>query len=64
MSGPISAARAHRKKNDVPLLLAVGMMRTRDKLESYRVLAAAFHLLGDRPWQACAGGRWRRAGGY
>ena len=28
------------------------MMRTRDKLESYRVLAAAFHLLGDRPWQA------------
>src|SRR5476649_2715202 len=46
------AARAQRKKNDVPLLLAVGMMRTRDKLESYRVLAAAFHLLGDRPWQA------------
>src|SRR5947208_4844401 len=48
---PYLAARAQRKKNDVPLLLAVGMMRTRDKLESYRVLAAAFRLLGDRPWQ-------------
>ena len=49
---PHLAARAHRKKNDVPLLLAVGMMRPRDKLESYRVLAQALHLLGDRPWQA------------
>ncbi len=28
------------------------MMRTRDKLESYRVLATALHLLGVRPWQA------------
>ena len=50
--GPYRAARAHRRPNDVPLLLAVGMMRTRDKLESYRVLAAAFHRLGERPWQA------------
>ncbi len=49
---PYRAARAGRPKNDVPLLLAVGMMRTRDKLESYRVLAKAFHLLGERPWQA------------
>jgi glycosyltransferase involved in cell wall biosynthesis len=49
---PYLAARADRRKNAVPLLLAVGMMRTRDKLESYRVLAAAFHLLGDRSWQA------------
>jgi glycosyltransferase involved in cell wall biosynthesis len=49
---PYLAARAKRKKNDVPQLLAVGMMRTRDKLESYRVLAKAFHGLGDRPWQA------------
>lgn len=49
---PYLAARAHRVRNDVPLLLAVGMMRTRDKLESYRVLAQAFHLLGGRPWQA------------
>ncbi len=50
--GPYLAARAHRRKNDVPLLLAVGMMRTRDKLESYRVLAQALPLLGERPWQA------------
>lgn len=49
---PYLAARAHRATNDVPLLLAVGMMRTRDKLESYRVLAQAFHLLGERAWQA------------
>ena len=49
---PYLGARAQRTKNDVPLLLAVGMMRTRDKLESYRVLAAAFHLLGERPWRA------------
>ncbi len=49
---PYLAARAQRKASDVPLLLAVGMMRTRDKLESYRVLAKAFHLLGERPWQA------------
>jgi len=49
---PYLAARAQRTKNDIPLLLAVGMMRTRDKLESYRVLAKAFHLLGDRAWQA------------
>jgi glycosyltransferase involved in cell wall biosynthesis len=49
---PYRAAGANRVENDVPLLLAVGMMRTRDKLESYRVLAKAFHLLGDRAWQA------------
>ena len=49
---PYLAVRARRTTNDVPLLLAVGMMRTRDKLESYRVLAKAFHLLGERPWQA------------
>jgi len=35
-----------------PRLLAVGMMRRRDKLESYRVLARALGLLGERPWQA------------
>ena len=49
---PYLAARIGRTPNAVPLLLAVGMMRTRDKLESYRVLSRAFHLLGDRPWQA------------
>jgi glycosyltransferase involved in cell wall biosynthesis len=51
-AGPYRAARTPRPPNEVPLLLAVGMMRTRDKLESYRVLAVAFHLLGGRPWQA------------
>lgn len=35
-----------------PLLLSVGMMRTRDKLESYRVLARAFALLKDKAWRA------------
>ncbi|MBS0546349.1 MAG: glycosyltransferase family 4 protein [Proteobacteria bacterium] len=49
---PYLATRARRAANDVPVLLAVGMMRTRDKLESYRVLAAAFHRLGDRKWRA------------
>ncbi len=35
-----------------PLLLSVGMMRARDKLDSYRVLARAFALLKDRAWRA------------
>ena len=35
-----------------PLLMSVGMMRTRDKLESYRVLAGAFARLADRSWRA------------
>jgi glycosyltransferase involved in cell wall biosynthesis len=38
--------------NDPPLLLSVGMMRTRDKLESYRVLAEALGLLKDKAWRA------------
>jgi glycosyltransferase involved in cell wall biosynthesis len=38
--------------NQVPVLLSVGMMRTRDKLDSYRVLAEALTHLGSRPWQA------------
>jgi glycosyltransferase involved in cell wall biosynthesis len=38
--------------NDPPTLLTVGMMRTRDKLASYRVLAEALARLGDRAWQA------------
>lgn len=41
-----------RPGNDPPLLMSVGMMRTRDKLESYRVLARAFMLLKDKPWRA------------
>jgi glycosyltransferase involved in cell wall biosynthesis len=36
----------------VPWLLTVGMMRARDKLESYRVLGAALPLLAGRPWAA------------
>jgi len=39
-------------RNDPPVLLSVGMMRERDKLDSYRVLAAALTLLKDRPWRA------------
>ncbi len=41
-----------RPSNDVPVLLTVGMMRQRDKLDSYRVLARALALLKDRPWRA------------
>jgi glycosyltransferase involved in cell wall biosynthesis len=47
---PFAAAR--RASNDPPLLLSVGMMRTRDKLESYRVLANALGRLKDKPWCA------------
>jgi glycosyltransferase involved in cell wall biosynthesis len=43
---------ASHARNDPPLLLSVGMMRTRDKLESYRVLAKAFSHLRDRRWKA------------
>jgi glycosyltransferase involved in cell wall biosynthesis len=35
----------------VPLLLAVAMMRSGDKLESYQVLGAALATLDDIPWQ-------------
>jgi glycosyltransferase involved in cell wall biosynthesis len=45
-------APAPRVANDQPLLLSVGMMRTRDKLESYRVLAEALGRLKDRAWSA------------
>lgn len=41
-----------RPANDVPVLLTVGMMRQRDKLDSYRVLARALAMLKDRPWRA------------
>lgn len=43
---------AERPANDAPLLLTVAMMRPRDKLDSYRVLADALARLRDRPWQA------------
>lgn len=51
-TAPFRVAAAHRTANDPPLLLAVGMMRSRDKLASYRVLGEALALLADRPWQA------------
>ena len=41
-----------RPARETPVLLAVGMMRTRDKLDSYRVLARALADLKDRSWQA------------
>lgn len=41
-----------RETGKSPLLLAVGMMRSRDKAESYRVLARALAKLGDRKWRA------------
>jgi glycosyltransferase involved in cell wall biosynthesis len=47
-----TAATARQPSNDPPLLLSVGMMRTRDKLASYRVLAQAFTLLRDKAWRA------------
>ena len=47
-----AAAHVRRPSNDPPLLLSVGMMRTRDKLASYRVLAEAFALLRGKAWQA------------
>jgi glycosyltransferase involved in cell wall biosynthesis len=47
-----SAAAPPRRANDIPVLLSVGMMRTRDKLASYRVLSQAFALLRHQPWKA------------
>src|SRR5262249_12122199 len=41
---------AGANRNDPPVLLTVGMMRARDKLDSYRVLAEALKRLQDRPW--------------
>src|SRR4029450_2776339 len=41
-----------RAINDPPLLLRGGMMRTRDKLDSYRVLADALGRLKDKSWRA------------
>jgi glycosyltransferase involved in cell wall biosynthesis len=51
-TAPFQAAAGMRPINDPPVLLSVGMMRRRDKLDSYRVLAKAFALLNDRRWQA------------
>jgi glycosyltransferase involved in cell wall biosynthesis len=52
-AAPFCSAAATRIPHDgPPLLMSVGMMRARDKLESYRVLAGAFEMLKDRPWRA------------
>ena len=56
---PFAASHA---RNDPPLLLSVGMMRTRDKLDSYRVLARAFAHLRDRTVEGGAGRRRPGAG--
>ena len=42
---------AHDLDPQEPLLLAVGMMRDGDKLDSYRLLGQAMALLQDEPWQ-------------
>jgi glycosyltransferase involved in cell wall biosynthesis len=44
--------RLPRVAHDPPVLLSVAMMRTRDKLDSYRVLADALARLKDKPWRA------------
>jgi glycosyltransferase involved in cell wall biosynthesis len=54
-TAPFRAAQRHvapENSKGPPLLLSVGMMRTRAKLASYRVLAEALALLKDRPWRA------------
>ena len=58
---PLRRAAAHRARHhrafdtrlpkDEPRLLAVGMMRRGDKLESYRVLARSLATIKDRPWR-------------
>ncbi len=57
---PFAAAVA--PSNDPPVLLSVGMMRTRDKLASYRVLAEALQRLADRRWRAVLVGDGRERG--
>lgn len=51
-TAPFRAVVSPRSPGKPPMLLSVGMMRPRDKLDSYRVLAAAFARLAGRPWQA------------
>lgn len=46
-----SAFRAEPAANDPHRLVTVAMMRAGDKLESYRMLAEALALLGERPWK-------------
>ena len=51
---------APQAPNDPPVLLSVGMMRTRDKLESYKVLARAFALLRHSSTPSATRGCWGR----
>ena len=44
-------AEAYDLDPQAAILLAVGMMRPGDKLESYRVIGEALSNLGDEPWQ-------------
>jgi glycosyltransferase involved in cell wall biosynthesis len=46
-----SVFRAEPATNDPHRLVTIAMMRAGDKLESYRMLAEALALLGDRPWK-------------
>lgn len=43
--------RASKRESATPQLLAVGMFRPGDKLESYRLLAIALQRIADRPWR-------------
>jgi glycosyltransferase involved in cell wall biosynthesis len=49
-SNRVVTAQRFNLDTDVPWLLAVGMMRPGDKLESYMVLGDALARLVDRPW--------------
>jgi len=49
-------AAEHGLAADAPWLAAVGMMRPGDKLDSYRLLAAALARLGARPWRLLIAG--------
>ncbi len=52
-AAPFARVVARRSKRDsaTPQLLAVGMFRPGDKLESYRLLAIALQRMVDRPWR-------------
>ena len=46
-----SVFRVEPATNDPHRLVTIAMMRAGDKLESYRMLAGALALLGDKPWK-------------
>lgn len=55
-TGRFREAERRPAENEVPRLLAVGMMRDGDKRASYQVLARALARLADRPWQLTVAG--------